>query len=48
MMYDMARNCEKNRNKDDMDKLRALCHDKEFQQMEISITWALYRTRTTA
>ena len=48
MIYDMARNCKKDLNQDDKDDLLALCHDKGFEQMEISITWALYRTRTTA
>ncbi len=49
MMYDIARNCdEKKLTKEDVNALRALCHDKDFEQMEISVTWALYRTRTTA
>jgi len=50
MTYDMARNCDgKKLGKDDLNDLLALCHDKEgFKQMEMSITWALYRTRTTA
>ena len=49
MTYDMARNCNSNAlNKDDLNALQALCHDKAFEQMEMSITWALYRTRTTA
>ncbi|WP_458400083.1 type III-A CRISPR-associated protein Cas10/Csm1 [Mailhella sp.] len=48
MIYDMARNCKKDLDQDDKDDLLALCHDKGFEQMEISITWALYRTRTTA
>ncbi len=48
MVYDMARNCSKNMKEGDTDSLQALCHSKDFNQMEISITWALYRTRTTA
>ena len=48
MVYDITRNCSKSMNRDDFDTLLALCHDKRFEQMEISTTWALYRTRTTA
>ena len=48
MMYDMARNHSESIAQDDWDDLQALCHDKSFEQMEISITWALYRTRATA
>ena len=48
MVYDITRNCNKDMDKDDFDELLALCHDKSFEQMEISTTWALYRTRTTA
>ena len=46
MMYDMERNCDKKKlSPDDLKRIRGLCHDKGFEQMEISITWALYRTR---
>ena len=48
MVYDITRNCDETMDKDDFDKLLALCHDKSFEQMEISATWALYRTRATA
>lgn len=48
MIYDMARNCKKDLDEDDRQDLLALCHDKDFERMEISITWALYRTRTNA
>lgn len=48
MMYDMARNHSESIAQDDWNDLQALCHDKSFEQMEISITWALYRTRATA
>lgn len=48
MVYDMARNCSKNIAADDRDDLQALCHEEDFKEMEIAITWALYRTRTTA
>lgn len=48
MVYDMARNCKESCNENDRNKLLAICHTNDFQQMETSITWALYRTRITA
>lgn len=47
MAYDMARNC-KEMDPDDLKELREMVHSKSFEQMEISVTWALYRTRATA
>lgn len=49
MVYDMSRNIseEKNFSPDDWKRLHALCHDKDFKNMELSVTWALYRTRTS-
>ena len=47
MAYDMARNC-KEMDPDDLKELQEMVHSKSFEQMEISVTWALYRTRTTA
>lgn len=47
LAYDMARNCdEKKIDPEDMKKLKALGQDKEnFPRAELSISWALYRTR---
>ncbi len=49
MIYDMSRNIseEKDFTPADWARLHALCHDKGFKDMEVSVTWALYRTRTS-
>ena len=48
MVYDMSRNCKKDLEQEDREDLLKLCHHKDFGQMEMGMTWALYRTRTTA
>lgn len=47
MAYDIARNCdEKNIDAVDLERLKKLGHDKkEFSKINLSATWALYRTR---
>ena len=48
MAYDMARNCNEKILGNNLHALRDLCQDKDLEQLELGITWALYRTRTTA
>lgn len=51
MTYDIERNINKKEKRIEqatLDRLKALCHDESFKQMEIGITWALYRTRVSA
>ena len=46
LAYDIERNCDaKKVAPDDLTRLRKLAHDPAFPDMEMAITFALYRTR---
>ena len=49
MVYDISRNFAQKKNfpPDVLARLQALCHQKGFEHMEVSVTWALYRTRAS-
>lgn len=49
MAYDFARNCdEKRMSAEDVKRLKQLGHEQTFPKTSMSVTWALYRTRTSA
>lgn len=49
MVYDISRNFAQKKDfpPDVLGKLQALSHARDFENMEISVTWALYRTRAS-